>query len=98
MQGVGVSNLVIEGDSQVVILVAQKRDASSSRFGHLIDNIVTVMSSSPCWQIGHVRRDSNRAAHSLAKAGLKNVIDRKWEFFIPDCIGNIVLAELLALI
>ena len=58
-----VSNLVIEGDSQVVISAVQKRDASSSKFGHLIDDIVTVMSSSPRWQIGHVRRDANCAAH-----------------------------------
>jgi hypothetical protein len=73
-------------------------DASSSKFGHLIDDIVMVLSSFPCWQIGHVRRDSNRAAHGLAETALKNVFNRRWEFSIPDCIGEIVLSELSAII
>jgi ribonuclease HI len=76
----GVSNLVVEGDSKVVISAIQQHDASSSRFGHLIDDILMVLSSSPSWQMMHVRRDSNHAAHGLAKVALKNVIDRRWDF------------------
>jgi ribonuclease HI len=94
----GVSNLVVEGDSKVVISAIQQRDASSSRFGHLIDDIVVVLSSSPSWQMMHVRRDSNHAAHELAKAALKNVIDRRWDFSFPECIGDIVLMGRLAIV
>jgi ribonuclease HI len=89
----GISNLTLEGDSLVVISAIQKRDASSSRIGHLIGDIVEVWNSSPGWQFEHVRRESNRAAHGLAKAALKNVIDRFWEASTPDCIGDIVWAE-----
>jgi hypothetical protein len=50
----------------------------------------------PQWKIGHVCRISNRAAHGLAKAAVHQVMDCKWEYAIPDCIGGIVLAELHA--
>jgi hypothetical protein len=75
----------------VIISAIQKQDASSSRYGHLVDDIRVVMSSFPLWQIGHVGRDSNHVAHSLAKAAIKNVSNRKWDHSIPECISDIVL-------
>jgi ribonuclease HI len=80
----GITNLLIEGDSQVIISATQKQDVSNCRFGHLVDDIGAVMSSFPRWQIRHVGRDFNRAAHGLAKVALKNVMDRKWDHSIPN--------------
>jgi ribonuclease HI len=92
----GISKLVVEGDSKVIISAVQNRDASSSRFGYLIDDIVMILDSSPYWQIVHVRRESNRATHGLAKVALKTVFDRRWDFSILDCIRDVVLTESLA--
>jgi ribonuclease HI len=94
----GVSKLVVEGDSKVIISAVQNREASSSRYGHLIDDLVMLLDSSPGWQMVHVRRESNRAAHGLAKVALKTVFDRRWDFSIPDCIRDVVLTESLATI
>jgi hypothetical protein len=82
----------------VIISAIQKQDASSSRYGHLVDDIMVVMSSFPLWQIGHVGRDSNHVAHSLAKATIKNVTNRKWDHSIPECISDLVLTEHSALV
>jgi ribonuclease HI len=92
-----IENLVIEGDSQVVISVVQK-DPTSCRYGHLIEYIKAILSSFSRWQIGHVSRDPNKAAHGLAKAATRNVIERNRIDSTPDCICDIVETERMALV
>jgi ribonuclease HI len=92
----GISKLFVESDAQVVVSSVRNGEADYSRFGHMVDDIRAALSSFPQWKIGHVCRISNRAAHGLAKAAVHKVMDCKWEYAIPDCIGGIVLAELQA--
>ena len=39
-------------------------------------------------------RESNSAAHSLAKLVVRNNVKRTWKEELPDCIRDIVLLEL----
>jgi hypothetical protein len=92
-KNLGISNLCVESDSQVVVSAIRNQGTDNSRFGHLVDDIRVALSYFPQWKIGHVYRLSNRAAHGLAKAVVHQVLDCKWEYAIPDCICGIVLAE-----
>jgi ribonuclease HI len=92
-KSLGISNLFIESDSLVVISAIQDQGASNSRFGHLIDDIREVLRCFPRWKAGHVKRSSNRAAHGLAKAAFHQVLDCNWDFTIPGCVCDTVLAE-----
>jgi ribonuclease HI len=92
-KNLGITNLFVESDSQVVISTIRDQGASNSRFGHLVDDIREVLTYFTHWKIGHVNRLSNRAAHGLAKAAVHHVMDCKWDFAIPECICGIVLVE-----
>jgi ribonuclease HI len=92
-KNLGITNLFLESDSQVVISVIGDQGASNNKFGHLVDDIREVLSYFTHWKIGHVSRLSNCAALGLAKAAVHHVMDCKWDFAIPECICGIVLAE-----
>jgi hypothetical protein len=42
---------------------------------HLVDDILLCLKTFPKWQIKHVYREGNRAAHVLAKEALKHTND-----------------------
>jgi hypothetical protein len=63
----GVSKLVVEGDSKVIISAVQNRDASSSRFGHLIDDFGLLSLLADCAREKGVKSSSTW----LSKGGLK---------------------------
>lgn len=62
-----------------------------------MDDILLILSFFPSWEIGHVKREANKAAHGLAWAAIKQVIGASWVEEIPPCICDIVLADLSAL-
>jgi hypothetical protein len=47
------------------------------------------------WQVKHVYREANRAAHGLAKMALHQVNDIVWIKECPFCIKDILLTEQL---
>jgi hypothetical protein len=49
------------------------------------------------WQIQHTLREGNRAAHGLARAAVKLVMNKIWIEEIPEDIRDVVLLELCAL-
>jgi hypothetical protein len=50
------------------------------------------------WKIDFVRRESNSAAHSLAKLAVRNDVERTSKEELPDCIRDTVLLEQAALV
>jgi ribonuclease HI len=92
-KNLGIPNLIIESDSQVIVSVVRVQEASNSRYGHLVDDIRVILRFFSKWKIVHVRRLSNRAAHGLARAALHNVMDCNWDHSTPDCIRDIIVTE-----
>lgn len=93
---IGIQNVMVEGDAQVVITALQEDTPTRARFGHIVDDMKMVLQDVSSWQASHVRRD---AAYSLAKLATRNVIDRTWmnttlECICPEFICDIVLQEL----
>ena len=49
------------------------------------------------WEIGHVKRKANGAAHGLAKAAISELGERIWIEEIPSVIYDVVTLEQIAL-
>lgn len=91
----GIQQLIIEGDAKQVTDAVQAQGRNSSMFGQLVEDVLIVLNSLPSWQICHINREANMAAHGLDKVASKQVIDTTWSGEIPSCISDIVLAEQL---
>jgi hypothetical protein len=64
----------------------------------LVADIQVVLSSRQSWQIRHIQRVASSAAYGLAKAAVKQSIDRVWIEEIPEGIRDIVVLEQYALV
>jgi hypothetical protein len=56
-----------------------------------------ILNSFPHWQCGHVSREVNKAAHTLAKEAISQCMDRTWRDSTPISIFDIVALEQSAL-
>jgi ribonuclease HI len=92
----GVQDIILEGDSLQVVQGLNERTPSWRRYGHLIDDTRALLGTYSRWMVHHVKRDANRAAHGLAKEGLRIVTERQWIDESPKCISAIVFSELNA--
>jgi ribonuclease HI len=90
------NDIILEGDALQIVAAVQTDSQHWSRFGHIVDGIKLGLSQLRSWQINHVKRDANSAAHVLAREAIKNVIDRVWVEETPNCIYGIVLREQFA--
>jgi hypothetical protein len=59
----------------------------------LFTDIQVVLSSWQGWQIRHIQRVANLTAHGIAKASIKQIMDRVWIEEIFEDIRNIVILE-----
>jgi len=62
-----------------------------------MDDIRTTLKSFTNWQIRHIRRVAKIAAHCIAKAAVKQVIDSVWMKEIYICIRDTILLKQSAL-
>jgi hypothetical protein len=68
-----------------------------SGMGHLTEDLRVALRPFSAWKVGHVSRNNNTVAHVLASLALRNDMDKVWLYDPPDCIREIVFAEILAL-
>ena len=63
----GLSSIILEGDSEVVINALKSTESSQASFGHLIDSVKPSLKGFTYICFLHTRRLGNFAAHNLAK-------------------------------
>ena len=63
----GFDNIILEGDSKVLIKSLAKGGNSLAHVGHLIVDIYALMARFSSLSLSHVRRHCNRLAHALAR-------------------------------
>jgi len=68
------------------------------RYRQLAADIQVIFSSWLSWQIRHIRRVANSAAHGIAKTVVKQIMDRVWNEEISEGIRDIVILEQSALV
>ena len=68
----GFENIVLEGDSEVLIKLLNSCSRSLAPFGHIISDIIFLASCFSCFRATHVRRHCNKVAHSLARRAISS--------------------------
>jgi ribonuclease HI len=89
----GAHDILLKGDSLLVVKVVSESQPSWLRYGQIIDDIKLVLGSLRKWSIRHVKREANLAAHSLTKCAIRNLDTQVWPEEAPNCILYIVILE-----
>jgi hypothetical protein len=92
----GLQNNILEGDSLQVVNVVKEKGPNWCKYGQLVANIQMVLSIRRSWQISHIHRVANYAAHEFAKTAVKQIMDMIWINEIPKGIRDVVIFEQFA--
>jgi hypothetical protein len=84
---------LFEGDSSVITSALTQDLSCLQSFGHLIADTKHLLGSFHSYQIQHVRRSANHAAHLLAKGAIEKSSDVSWMEACPPFIHRFVKAE-----
>jgi hypothetical protein len=84
---------MFEGDSLIVISALNKGDQCWSMYDQLIENIQTRPSSICSYEVRHVGREANKAAHCMTKFALTQQVDQLWKDECPSFLHSIVTAD-----
>lgn len=87
------SNLVLEGDSSVVIAVVSHSEIDCSFLGPIINDVKEVIQSLDGTSLNFVHQEANKVAHRLARAGLGVSSEDRWVAFPPDLILDALLED-----
>ena len=93
----GLQQVILEGDSKNVVLALSETEANLSRYGQIIEDAKVVLCGFRNWEVRHVYRQANMAAHGLAKEAAAHDSERVWLEEVPNCICQTVVLERLVL-
>ncbi|KAL3826043.1 hypothetical protein ACJIZ3_022072 [Penstemon smallii] len=82
--------IILEGDSQIIISALESATRSYANFGIIIDDIKSKVNSFELFEVRHIWREGNKAAHEVAKLSNIDTFDLNC---LPDVILTIVTAE-----
>ncbi|XP_042974832.1 uncharacterized protein LOC122306468 [Carya illinoinensis] len=89
----GFRSIIFEGDSLKVVEGMQKKAKDWSQGGLIIEDTKLLLQDLVRWKFCHTKRDSNMAAHLLAKNALLNDCDLYELEEIPPCIRRAVILD-----
>lgn len=93
----GLKNIIVEGDSLVVVQALNGITAPAISFQKVIEGITWCLKRFDTWKISHSRRSSNTVAHLMAKEAnsiLENVI---WVEDTPPPIADQLLYDIMSM-
>lgn len=88
------SNVMVEGDAQVVVRALQGSISRNLHNQVLIDNVRFQMSKIADHSFSFCFREANNVAHKLAKWATANVCSRVWLNEYPSWISKFVIADI----
>ena len=83
----------MEGDAQGVIDAVNSQNPDWSSMGMLVEDIKHELQTLQQWQLSFVRREGNRATHTLANLATRTFINNMWLYGSSDCIVEILRRE-----
>ena len=93
-QELGITEFVLEGDSEVVINSLRSNEISFSSFGHLLESTKSLLGPMTGISFSHVRICGYRIAHNLARHA-RNVRGLSvWVEDVPPHLVDVLFAEL----
>nr|POF24766.1 putative ribonuclease h protein [Quercus suber] len=90
----GMTKVIMEGDSEVICKELQDPSTSLALHGHIIQDIKCLSNAFQCINFPHVRRQGNTVAHALAKMAVTEPNQTVWMEGVPPDIHHIVQADL----
>ena len=93
----GFENIILEGDSEILIKILNRSSRSLASFGHIINDINFLASRFACFSAIHVKRHCNRVAHSLARRALSFYPLSVWMEDVPPELLSVLQADLNSL-
>ena len=92
-QELGITEFVLEGDSEVVVNSLRSNEISFSSFGHLLESAKSLLGLMNGISFSHVRRCGNKIAHNLTRH-VRNVRGLSmWVEDVPPHLVDVIFAE-----
>jgi ribonuclease HI len=89
----GLSCVIFESDSKIVVDAISSRHVGISEYSVLISDIKLLLAANPNFEVKFVKRQTNMVAHSLARATY-SMSSRSFFDSIPRCINHYLLNEM----
>ncbi|XP_059461760.1 uncharacterized protein LOC132190696 [Corylus avellana] len=86
----GFFDVILEGDSKQVVDAITNTGPSWSKYEHIAGDIQEVRKTFRTWEVRHVKRVANEAAHRLAKAAIREEGEGIWLEDTPNSILDVV--------
>ena len=96
-QETGFTQVVLEGDSQVLINALKTGSHTLAHFGHIVQDIRYLASSFSDVRYSHVRRQCNIVAHSLARRAILSSSLQVWMEDVPSELADVIQADFQSL-
>jgi ribonuclease HI len=89
----GLVEAILEGDSLEIVTTVAKEGELWSNYGPVVEEGKGVLNGQYPWEVKHVRRSANKAAHMIAKWVVAGNVNQLWLTTTPPCIRDNVMAE-----
>jgi ribonuclease HI len=93
MKQKGLSHVIFESDSKLVVNAISSNQEGLSEFSTLITHIKSLLRMNNCFEVKYVKRQTNKVAHSLARAA-NSMFSRCMFESIPRCIHTYLIIEM----
>ena len=90
------NSVILEGDSMEVVQALGNDEVSWGRYSTVINDAKLLLRNVSRWNVCHVRRTVNMAAHKLAKLALSLGEERVWKEDHPMCVRQIVCEDIMS--
>jgi hypothetical protein len=90
----GFQTVDLEGETREIILTLSNPEEVDSVHGHFLAETRQMLGSLASWKVSHVRREGNKAAHSLAKLALSKQCNQVWINSCPSELVCVVNADI----
>ena len=94
----GFRNIVLESDSQVLIIALWEDSCSLASFGHIVKNIHFIASQLSSISYTHVKRQCNTLTHSLARQPKRVSQFQVWMEDVPPDSSSVLQVNLFGLL
>ncbi|XP_059441844.1 uncharacterized protein LOC132174168 [Corylus avellana] len=95
-RSLGLEHVHFEGDAKMVITAVNSSDPDWSSMGFVVEDIKHELQAMTQWCFTFVRREGNKAAHTMSKLDIRSFLDNTWLYEPPECISEILQMEQVA--
>ena len=89
----GFRDMVVEGDNQTVMNALERKRSLSSRFGHILQDVLCLLNGFGWSQVQFAKRSANTVAHLLARHAKFGSHDVIWMEESPPLVDQAVYLD-----